>query len=103
MASHQQDGRAVDSAGERYADSFAIRHAGNPLLNRTICSRNISSSKLFDVGWPTANRRLEESMVSRRRVRAADLIDLNQIVRRNHSGVHRVELPADLLAAAPLE
>ena len=51
---------------------------------------------------PLAHLGREEPVITRIGVGAADLVDLHEMVRRDHPRVLRVELPADLLPAAIL-
>jgi hypothetical protein len=41
-------------------------------------------------------------MTARRRIRTANLIELNQVVSGDHPGVHWVKLPPDILADTPV-
>ena len=103
MAGQQPHRRAVHAARKRHRDRLARRHRGQPRPQRAVRRVHVGGARLVHVAGALRDRRLEEPPVARHRIRAAHLIQLHEVVRRNHAGVRRLELPADPLALAPLE
>ena len=51
----------------------------------------------------TPDWRIEETLISRRRIRASHLIEFDDVVGRDHAGVGGLELPGNALLLAPRE
>src|SRR4051812_14274007 len=99
----QEDRRAVDAARIRDRDGLTSRHAGDPDAKRVIRGANIRGAGLPDIRCTGGDRRVEEAPVARRWVGTTHLIDLQEVMRRHHARVIRIELPADLLLLTPVE
>ena len=104
VSRQQQHRRAVDAARERDRDRLVRRARGDPVLQTArAAARRRPRQPRRTIGRAASDRRLEEALIARGRIRAAHLIELDDVVGRHHARVGRIELPADPLLLAPRE
>jgi hypothetical protein len=103
LSRQQPHGGAVDAPGKCHRDALLPGHRGQPCLGGVVRRRHIDGTGFIEVGRALPDRRLEESAIARRRIGASDLIHFDQVMRRHHAGVRRIELPADPLRLTPVE
>ena len=100
---HQQHRRAVDAARERDRHRLIVGNRLQPPRDRLVRRRDVRGASLSHIGRAESNGRVEEAVIARRRIGTANLIELDDVVSRDHARVGRVELPGDPLLAAPRE
>ncbi len=93
----QQDGAAVDAAGEEHAEGLAGRHAIEPPRDLAGERADVAPADLVEVGRQAVALRGEEALVGRVRIGTADQPELDDVVRRHHPRVARVKLPGQAL------
>jgi hypothetical protein len=94
---HQQHRRAVHPSGKRHAHGLICRYPRQPLSNHVVGCADIFRARLADVSRALCDRRTEEPVITRRGIGTADLIELDDVMRRHHARIDRIELPADPL------
>ena len=88
---------------KRESDGFVNGYVGKPVFQRLISCRDVTRAGLCQVSRTRRKRRSEKALIARRGVGAADLVKLDDVMRRNHPRISRIELPADALLLTPGE
>ena len=98
----QEHRAAVDAAGETAAYGLGFRDALEPFANFIFQRGDVVVADQVEISGILVANRIKKSLVSRVGVGAADELDRDEIMRRNHARVVRMKLISETLFLEPL-